>query len=367
MRKLKVVTVVGTRPEIIRLSRLIPKLDEYTDHILVHTGQNYDPLLSDVFFRDLELRKPDYYLGIDSSSLGKSLGAILVKTEEVLLKEMPDAMLILGDTNSSICALISERMKIPVYHMEAGNRGFDNKVPEELNRKFVDHIASHNLAYTEHARRNLIAEGISPDSMYKVGSPMHEILLRYQKKIKNSQILDKLGLEPREYFVASFHREENVDNPERLGKLLNCLAAINQEWGLEIVVSTHPRTQKRLGNLRLPESNGIRFLSPFGFFDYSKLQSEAKCVISDSGSISEESLIMGFPAVTIRDSMERPEALEMGQIVTTGLDPDTVVSAINFRLNQKVLVAPPDYMGQSFSESVIGILLSNARRRDRLN
>lgn len=326
---MKVMTIVGTRPEIIRLSRLIIRLDAAGNHVLVHTGQNYDHSLNQVFFDDLGLRPPDHYLDVDTSSLGRVLGETLIRCEQVMLTERPDAVLILGDTNSSIAALMAKRLRIPVYHMEAGNRSFDENVPEEINRRLVDHVADFNLVYTEHARRNLLAEGLPPRRILLTGSPMREVLEHFRPRIESSDVLDRLQLEPGRYFLVSAHREENVDAPERLGRLLSCLQAVRSRWGHRVVVSTHPRTRRRLDALSgTSELDGIEFMAPFGFHDYNHLQLRAACVLSDSGTISEESSILGFPAVTLRDAIERPEALDTGAIVMTGLDPDDVVAAV---------------------------------------
>src|SRR5699024_3283431 len=283
----KVMTIVGTRPEIIRLACVIQRLDATVDHVLVHTGQNYDHQLNQDFFDDLELREPDHYLDVNTSSLRHVLGETLIKTEEVLRAEQPDAVLILGDTNSSIAAVMAKRMRIPVYHMEAGNRCFDENVPEETNRRLVDHVADFNLVYTEHARRNLLAEGLHPRRILLTGSPMREVLDKYRPQIEASDALDVLGLEPNRYFLVSAHREENVDSPLRLQQLLDCLAAVYDEWRLPLIVSTHPRTRKRLEDLG-PElgDTDIRWLDPFGFHDYNKLQLEATCTLSDSGTIA---------------------------------------------------------------------------------
>ena len=318
----KVMTIVGTRPEIIRLSRVIDRLDRTVDHVLVHTGQNYDHGLNQVFFDDLALRAPDHHLDVDTSSLGHVLGETLIKTEEVLLAEQPDAVLVLGDTNSSIAAVMAKRMRIPVYHMEAGNRCFDENVPEETNRRLVDHVADFNLVYTEHARRNLLAEGLHPRRILLTGSPMREVLEHFRPQIDASDVLSRLGLEAQEYFLVSAHREENVDSPARLRMLLDCLVAVHREWGLPVVVSTHPRTRKRVEALAADIGAAeIRWMEPFGFHDYNRLQLGAACVLSDSGTIAEEASILGFPAVTLRDSIERPEALDAGSIMMTGLDP----------------------------------------------
>ena len=327
--KLTVVTVVGTRPEIIRLSRVIPLLDKHFNHIFVNTGQNKDPMLSKVFFDELEIRTPDLYLDVDTSTLGAVLGDTLAKIEKVFLEHKPDAVLILGDTNSAISAVLAKRMHIPVYHMEAGNRSFDENVPEETNRRLVDHVSDFNLPYTEHARRNLLAEGIPPRRIMVSGSPMREVLDSYMQKIQASNILATLDLEPQTYFLVSAHRQENVDSPERLKDLLETLKKVHETWGLPIMVSTHPRTRKQLESIPgYKETKGVVFHEPFGFVDYNKLQLNAKCVLSDSGTISEESIILGFPAVTIRDSMERPEALEFGGIVMTGLKAANVIAGI---------------------------------------
>jgi UDP-N-acetylglucosamine 2-epimerase (non-hydrolysing) len=359
LKKLKVVTIVGTRPEIIRLSRLIPKLDEYTDHIFVHTGQNSDPKLNEVFFEDLELRQPDYFLNVDTSSMGSVMGDVLKKSEEVFLKEKPDAVMILGDTNSAIAAVVAERMHIPVYHMEAGNRSFDNNVPEELNRKMVDHVASFNLPYNDYSMRNLLAEGIHPRFIQKTGSPIQEIYEHYKDKIAASTAVEDLNLTPGGYFLVSVHRQENVDLPERLEKVLDCLVAVREKWNMPVMVSTHPRTRVRLEVLAREDLEGITFHEPFGYLDYNKLQLEAKCVISDSGTVSEESAILKFPAVTLRSSMERMEALEVGSIIMTGLDTSNLLRAIDITLSSNLQSESPEgYSRENFSESVVRFLIS---------
>lgn len=331
---IKVITVVGTRPELIRLSRVIPLLDKYTHHVLVHTGQNYDYELNEIFFKDLELRAPDHYLKVDTSSLGRVLGETLIKTEEILDREEPDAMLILGDTNASIAAIIAKRRHIPIYHMEAGNRSFDANVPEEINRKIIDHIADFNLVYTENSRRHLLSEGLSHRRVYLTGSPMREVLNHYLPKIRKSSILAELRLESKKYLLVSLHREENVDYTENLEKIAQVLNNLARSFGLSIIVSTHPRTKKRLEHLRDFEFDPlIRFLKPFGFTDYNWLQMNALCVISDSGTISEESSMLRFPAVTLRNSMERPEAIDAGTILLTGLEPDTVKECVDLAIS----------------------------------
>jgi UDP-N-acetylglucosamine 2-epimerase (non-hydrolysing) len=373
MKKLKVVTIVGTRPEIIRLSRLIPKLDQFTDHVLVHTGQNSDPMLNEVFFDDLELRKPDYYLNVDTSSMGSVMGDTIKKSEEVLLKEKPDAVMILGDTNSAVAAIVAERMHIPVYHMEAGNRSFDANVPEELNRKMVDHVASFNLPYNDYSLRNLLAEGIHPRRICITGSPIREIYEHYKDKIAKSKIVEELGLKKGEYFLVSAHRQENVDSPERLQELISSLRAIHDKWQLPIMVSTHPRTGKQLESIPgNAEIKGITFHEPFGFLDYNQLQLNSKCVISDSGTISEESSIVGFPAITIRDSIERPEAIDFGSIVMTGLQSDDVIAGIvqvlesldpsNKTAENSVRKFPLGYDVLDFSNRVLKFLFSTVSK-----
>jgi len=363
-------TILGTRPEIIRLACVMSALNIYTDHILVHTGQNYDFELNQVFFDNLGVKEPDYFLNVDTSSLGKVLGEILIKTEEVLLKEKPDAVLVLGDTNSAIALLMAKRMKIPTYHMEAGNRCFDANVPEEINRKLVDHISDYNLVYTEHARRNLIAEGLPSRFTYVTGSPMREVLNSHSESINDSGILQELGLEPQKYFIVSVHREENVDSKESLRAVLACLKSVAKHYKLPVVVSTHPRTKKRLESLNESlEGVDIRFLKPFGFFYYNKLQKETFCAISDSGTISEESAILGFPAVTLRTALERPEALDKGSIVLTGLDPDTLLNAIEiatseseFYLNREI---PSEYSVENTSLRVLKLITGTAKLTNR--
>jgi UDP-N-acetylglucosamine 2-epimerase len=363
---LKVMTIVGTRPEIIRLSRVTQRLDETVDHVLVHTGQNYDYSLNQVFFDDLGLRTPDHYLDVDTSSLGRVLGETLIKSEEVLLKERPDAVLVLGDTNSCIAAVMAKRMRIPVYHMEAGNRCFDENVPEETNRRLVDHVADFNLVYTEHARRNLLAEGLHPRRMLLTGSPMREVVAAYRDKIDASDVLHRLGLTRRGYFLVSAHREENVDSPERLRQLVACLLAVHGNWGLPVVVSTHPRTRKRLEALGADlGAADIRWMEPFGFHDYNKLQVEAACVLSDSGTVSEESSILGFPAITLRDSIERPEALDAGAILMTGLDVGDVIGNVTAAMgnpNDGKAGVPAGYEIDDTSRRTVNFILSTHRR-----
>jgi UDP-N-acetylglucosamine 2-epimerase len=366
MNKLTIVTVVGTRPEIIRLSRVIAKLDEAVNHIFVHTGQNYDPKLNAIFFAELKVRKPDYFLDVDTSSLGAVMGDTLKKIEEVFIKHKPDGVAILGDTNSAVAALLAKRMHIPVYHMEAGNRSFDENVPEESNRRMVDHVSDFNMPYNSYSYENLRNEGIHPRRLLKTGSPMREILEHYRADIEASNVLGDLGLTKGGYFLVSAHRQENVDHPARLADLLETLKAIHEEWNIPVMVSTHPRTRKQLENLAgFVETPGVIFHEPFGFMAYNKLQLNALAVISDSGTISEESSILGIPAITIRDSMERPEALEVAGVVMTGLKRDNVIAGL-----REVIANPPKtgrtlpegYEVQNFAERVVRFILSTASR-----
>ncbi|MDP3968549.1 MAG: UDP-N-acetylglucosamine 2-epimerase (non-hydrolyzing) [Nocardioides sp.] len=369
---MKVMTVVGTRPEIIRLARVIDRLDNTSgiEHVLVHTGQNYDYSLNQVFFDDLRLRAPDHYLAVDTSSLGAVLGGVLVGTERVLLEEKPDAFLVLGDTNSCIATVMARRMRVPTYHMEAGNRCFDDNVPEETNRRLVDHVADFNLAYTEHARRNLLAEGLHPRRVLVTGSPMREVLEVYRKQIDASNAVERMGLTPGEYFLVSAHREENVDQPKRLEMLLECLIAVRDQFGKRVVVSTHPRTRKRLAEQESElDLSGIHFVEPFGFHDYIKLQLDAACVLSDSGTVAEESSILGFPAITLRDAIERPEALDAGAIVTAGLHRSNVLLAVENMLqdHSSARSIPAEYEVTDTSRRVVNFILSTALRHHELS
>ncbi|WP_419308083.1 non-hydrolyzing UDP-N-acetylglucosamine 2-epimerase [Chromohalobacter israelensis] len=369
---MKVMTILGTRPEIIRLSRVMAALDRMVDHKIVHTGQNYDYELNDVFFEELGVRRPDHFLNVDTSSLGRSLGEILIKTEQVLLEESPDAVLVLGDTNSAIATLMAKRMKIPTYHMEAGNRCFDANVPEEINRKMVDHLADFNLVYTEHARRHLISEGLSQRFIYLTGSPMREVLEHMLPQIEQSKVLETLGLEAGKYFIVSVHREENVDSRDNLREVVEALQALHERYGYPVVVSTHPRTRNRLESLGLAEdSEAIRFLKPFGFLDYNHLQMHAFCAISDSGTISEEASILGFPAVTMRRSIERPEALDTGAIALTGLDKDVLVDGVRIATAPREVFSgtereiPEEYQVCNTSERVVRLITGTAKLANR--
>ena len=364
-KPLKVLTVVGTRPEIIRLSRVMSRLDEVCNHVIVHTGQNYDYELNEVFFSDLGIRKPDHFLGVDTSSLGSCIGGIFVEIEKVLLAEAPDAMLILGDTNSAITAYMARRLKVPVYHMEAGNRCFDRNVPEETNRRVVDHISDFNLVYSEHARRNLLSEGLHPRRVYLTGSPMWEVLNHYRSGIEQSDILNTLGLEPQGYLLASLHREENIDNISNLTLLVSALDKLAEKHDCQVVVSTHPRTRKRLEKVgSVQSSDRVRWLAPFGFNDYNQLQMRARCVISDSGTIAEESSMLGFPAVTPRLSIERPEAIDTGAIMACGVEPDAIVRCVDIVMNstghKSTTFRPDVYAISDTSERVVRLIMSTA-------
>jgi UDP-N-acetylglucosamine 2-epimerase (non-hydrolysing) len=362
--RVKVLTVVGTRPEIIRLAATIKRLDEYTDHVLVHTGQNYDYELNEVFFEDLGLRKPDHFLEADTSSLGAVLGSILQKVETLLLAEKPDAMVVLGDTNSCISAVMAKRMKVPVFHMEAGNRSFDENVPEETNRRLVDHVSDYNLVYTEHARRNLLGEGIHPARILLTGSPMREVLEGNAEAIAASTVLEEQGLVAGGYFLVSLHREENVDNPERLAAVLDALGRLADRYELPVLVSTHPRTRKRLESQSEELKSKLVFHAPFGFNDYVHLQQAARLVLSDSGTISEESSLLGFPAVSLRDAIERPEAIDTGVTITCGVEADSVLDAVAITLQQFAedgpAAVPAEYQIADTSRRVVSFIRSTA-------
>lgn len=328
MAKLKVATVVGTRPEIIRLAECIKKCDIFFDHILIHTGQNYDYTLNQIFFDDLQLRKPDYFLNVAGSHLGETIGNVIAKSFEVLAKTKPDALLVLGDTNSVLCTIAAKRLKIPIFHMEAGNRCFDQNVPEEINRKISDHISDINLTYTENSRRYLLSEGFRMDHIFVTGSPLKEVLVRYENEISSSQVCEKLGLKDGQYIVVSSHREENIDLGNNFTILVEALNTVAENYSMPIVFSTHPRTRKRINSNQTKFHPLINNIDPLGFFDYVKLQKNALVVLSDSGTISEESAIMGFPAVSIRTSTERPEAIDAGTIVLGGISKESMLQSI---------------------------------------
>ncbi len=370
MKRLKVMTILGTRPEIIRLSRVMARLDDFTDHVIVHTGQNWDYELNEVFFEDLGVRKPDYFLGTGGGTLGETLGKILSESEKVLVQERPDAVVVLGDTNSAISSIMARRLKVPVYHMEAGNRSFDRNVPEETNRKLVDHISDFNLVYTEHARRHLLSEGCHHRRIYLTGSPMREVLEHYRDRIEASDILSRLNLTDRGYFIVSLHREENVDSAARLSALVEALNQIASKYDMPIIVSTHPRTRKRLEALEgVALDSRVQWMKPFGFHDYNKLQMRAFCAISDSGTIAEESSMLGFPAITPRDAIERPEGLDVGCILMTGLDASVILQGIDavtrlFAEREETGVpgpVPADYCISNTSERVTSLILGTAK------
>jgi len=353
----KVMTILGTRPEIIRLSRVMARLDEAeaVDHVLVHTGQNYDYELNEIFFEDLGVRSPDHFLDVSRESVGQAYGDILAKSEAAMKSEEPDAVLILGDTNSAIAAIIAKRLHIPIFHMEAGNRSFDQNVPEEVNRRIVDHTADFNLVYTEHARRNLLAEGLPARRIHLTGSPMKEVLDAQASKIAASTATADLGLSPQGFFLVSAHREENVDNPARLKLLMDALQKVGGRFNQPVLVSLHPRTRNRLGeDLEIP---GVQFHKPFGFSDYNRLQMDATCVLSDSGTITEEASILGFPAVTIRDSIERPEGLDSGGIIVCGLKADDVVAAVATVIGRPPSSVPFEYEITDTSERVLRLIV----------
>ena len=363
MAKLKVMTIVGTRPEIIRLSRVIDKLDQYCDHTLVHTGQNYDYELNQVFFDELGIRKPNVFLGAAGTTPAQTIGKIIADIDVVFEKHQPEAILILGDTNSALAAIPAKRRKIPIFHMEAGNRCFDVLVPEEINRKIVDHIADINLTYSSIAREYLLREGLPPDQVIKTGSPMREVLNFYQSKIEASTILDQLKLKPQHYFVVSAHREENVDSPRNMARLMTVLNALAEKYQMPIIVSTHPRTQKKINEMGVTTNPLIQFLKPFGFLDYISLQAQAKCVLSDSGTITEESSILNFPALNLREVHERPEGFEEAAVMLVGMSVDRVLQGLAILENQgrgtkRDLHLVIDYATDNVSDKVLRIIQS---------
>jgi UDP-N-acetylglucosamine 2-epimerase len=361
---LKVMTIVGTRPELIKMSRVIAELDKNTDHILVHTGQNYDYELNQIFFDDLGIRKPDHFLEAAGETAAKTIGQVIEKSDVIMELEKPDAIMLYGDTNSCLAVISAKRQKIPVFHMEAGNRCFDQRVPEELNRKVLDHLSDINLVLTEHARRYLISEGIRPETIIKTGSHMPEVLDFYKPKYQQSDILERLDLSANKYFLVSAHREENVDSIENMENLVDTLNALATEYRIPVIVSTHPRIKHKLDDMKLsPLNKHIKFLKPFGFFDYIKLQIEALCVISDSGTITEESSILNLPAITIRNAHERPEGMDVGTLIMSGLKKDRVIDAVKIIIeqhdkDQRVMHQIADYEGGAVSKKILRIVLS---------
>ncbi|MBO7729830.1 MAG: UDP-N-acetylglucosamine 2-epimerase (non-hydrolyzing) [Lachnospiraceae bacterium] len=362
MKKLKVMTVVGTRPEIIRLAETIKACDQYFDHVLVHTGQNYDYKLNQVFFEDLELREPDYYLDAAGEKLGDTMGNIIAKSYRVMEEEKPDALLVLGDTNSALCAISAKRLKVPIFHMEAGNRCWDWNVSEMINRKIVDHIADINLPYTENSRRYLLSEGIDGKTIFVTGSPMREVLDKYHDKIEASDVLTQLGLKEKEYILVSAHREENIDLEENFLSLMNALNDVAETYQMPVIYSTHPRSKKFIEKRNFQFHPLVKSMEPFGFFDYNKLQKNAFCVLSDSGTLSEESAMCRFPGVLIRTSTERPEALDMGSVVLGGIDTETIEQAIELAVsiskNGDLFELNADYCQQNVSLKVVKTIQS---------
>lgn len=361
---MKVMTIVGTRPEIIKLSRVIAELDKFVDHVLVHSGQNYDYELNEVFFENLGVRKPEHFLNVAEGTVAQTIGNVIARSDEVMEQEQPDAILLYGDTNSCLAVISAKRRKIPVFHFEAGNRCFDQRVPEELNRKIVDHLSDINMPLTEHARRYLLAEGLPASQIIKTGSPMKEILVHHKDQINESDVLARLGLERNKFFIVSTHREENVDSERNFTDLLDTLNALAEKYKFPIIVSTHPRTRKRLEALNRTDMNDlVQFMKPMGFFDYVKMQMESFCTISDSGTITEESSILNFPAITIRQAHERPEGMDEGVLIMTGLGAERVLQSIDvvtsqFNPETRAFKLVGDYDVDNFSKKVARIVLS---------
>ncbi len=360
---LKIMTILGTRPEIIKLSRIVAEIEKHMTHVLVHTGQNFDYELNEVFFKDLEVRKPDHFLGAadKEKSVAQTIGLVISKCDEVLEKEKPDAVLIYGDTNSALSVIAAKRRKIPIFHMEAGNRCFDERVPEEINRKIVDHLSDINMVHSEHARRYLHNEGLKPEMIIKTGSPMKEVLAHYSHKIDSSDVMKRLNLRSKDFFVVSTHREENVDCEDNFRELLDSLNKIAKNYKKRIIVSTHPRTRDRLSKLGAKEfDERIEFLKPMGFFDYVKLQKESFCVLSDSGTITEESSILKFPAVMLRKAHERPEGMDVGAVIMSGLETGRVIDSIKMAVDMSDQIVPniEDYDNQQLSRQVVRIIQS---------
>ncbi|CAN1531280.1 WecB UDP-N-acetylglucosamine 2-epimerase [Methylophilaceae bacterium] len=361
---LKVMTIVGTRPELIKMSRVIAEFDQHTKHILVHTGQNYDYELNQLFFEDLGIRKPDYFLEAVGENAAQTIARVIEKSDAVMEKEKPDAVMLYGDTNSCLAVIAAKRRKIPVFHMEAGNRCFDQRVPEELNRKVLDHLSDINLVLTEHARRYLIAEGIRPETIIKTGSHMREVLDFYMPKIEQSDVSKCMNLESNKFFIVSAHREENIDSPENMANMVETLNALAEAYGFPVIVSTHPRTKKRLDTMELSNLNPlIQFLKPFGFCDYIKLQMEALCVVSDSGTISEEGSLLNLPAITIRNAHERPEGMDVGTLIMSGLKKERVLDAVRVIIAQhdkakRVMDRVEDYEGGPVSKQILRVVMS---------
>jgi UDP-N-acetylglucosamine 2-epimerase len=363
MRKLKVMTIVGTRPEIIRLSRVVPKLDQHCDHVLVHTGQNYDYELNGVFFSDLGMRKPDVFLEAAGATAAETIGKVIIAADKAMEEHQPEALLLLGDTNSSLAVIAAKRRKIPIFHMEAGNRCFDSRVPEEINRRIVDHTSDINLTYSDIAREYLLREGLPPDQVIKTGSPMREVIEYYRGGVDASTVLNRLELSEQAYFLLSSHREENVDSPENLKRLFNLMNSLVERFELPVIVSTHPRTRKRMDAMSLVAHPLVQFHKPFGFLDYIRLQTSARAVLSDSGTITEESSILNFPALNLREVQERPEGFEEAAVMFVGLDADRTLQALDVLESQsrgktRSLALVKDYEATNVSDKVLRIILS---------
>ncbi len=361
-KKLKLITVIGTRPEIIKLSEVIKKSDEYFDHVLVHTGQNWDYTLNEIFFEELGLKKPDFFLESVGKTLGETMGNIIAKSYDLFVKEKPDAILILGDTNSALSAISAKRLKIPIFHMEAGNRCFDQNVPEEINRTIVDHISDVNLPYTEHARGYLFSEGISKERVFVTGSPMREVINKYRVDIDNSKVLETLNLKKDNYFILSAHREENIDNEENFKSLMTALNSIAEKYKMPIIFSTHPRTMKRIDESKIKLNPLIQTLKPFGFFDYNRLQLDSFCVLTDSGTLAEEGTILGLTGVSLRTSTERPEVVDKGAFIIGGIQSDDLLQAVelarSMKKNNEVALPTPAYADDNVSIKVVKIIQS---------
>jgi UDP-N-acetyl-L-fucosamine synthase len=363
MKKLKVLTIVGTRPEIIRLSRVVAKLDQHCDHVLVHTGQNYDYELNEVFFQDLEIRRPDHFLNAAGDNAAETIGQIIISADSVFASEQPDALLILGDTNSCLAVIPAKRRKIPIFHMEAGNRCFDQRVPEEINRRIVDHTADVNMTYSSIARDYLLREGLPPNLVIKTGSPMFEVLTFYRDGIEGSDALNRLHIQAGEYFLVSAHREENIDSEKNFSKLVTLINTMAEYYGKAVIVSTHPRTQKRIDSLDITFNPNVKLIKPLGFKDYNNLQINAKAVLSDSGTISEESSILNFPALNIRETHERPESTEEGSVMMVGLEVERMIQALDImerqsRGDMRLLRQVWDYSMPNVSDKVVRIIHS---------
>jgi UDP-N-acetylglucosamine 2-epimerase (non-hydrolysing) len=356
---MKVMTILGTRPEIIRLSLIIKKLDSNCDHVLVHTGQNFEDSLNTIFFQDLKVRDPDYYLGVKAGSFAEQIGKILIETEKVILKEKPDRILILGDTNSGLSAIVARRLGLPVFHLEAGNRCYDDRVPEEVNRRIIDHSSTMLLPYTHKSKENLLAEGIQGENIHVIGNPINEVIQHYAKKIDGSRILAGLKLQPQCYFLVTAHRAENVDDNDRLKDLLTALDAVNKKYDLPVICSLHPRTKSKMNQFGMKVRNPhIRLLEPFGFFDFIALEKQARCIITDSGTVQEECCILKVPNITIRDVTERPETLECGSNMLTGVSPDLIMKSLEIVLEKKPEWEPPvEYLAKNVSTRVAKIVL----------